>query len=90
MTIDNARVNKLMRAFRYGERSDSLDRIDTRLNNGTYDDTEWHVALDGATLFGFSVEYKRNLVAGLEAGHTEYDAIRTAYEMTAVNNGMAV
>jgi len=86
--IDRDRVNALMRAFRYGERADDLDRIDARHNSGQYDDVTWHVALDGATCAGGAKVYREALVEALEAGKTEAEAEDIAYHTAAEALGL--
>lgn len=90
MPVDKRRVRALMTAFAYGGRVDDLGKVDDRHNSGQYDDVQWHVALDGATLYGFDAEFKGHLVDALERGLTESEAEKFAYETTAVANGFTV
>lgn len=87
---DKKRVNSLMAAFRYGGKVDDLGKVDARHNSGQYDEVQWHVALDGATLFGFDAEYKVELVKALDAGLSEKAAENQAYEVVAHANGLAI
>lgn len=88
--VDRARVAKLMRAFAYGGRVDDLGKVDDRHNSGMYDKVTWHIALDGATLFGFDNQFRSHLVTGLEQGMTEDEAEDYAYKRTAEDAGIDV
>lgn len=88
VTVDRDRVNALMRAFRYGERVEGLEKVDARRDSGHYDKVAWHVALDGATLNGYSTVFRRHLVAALESGMSEKEAEETAYRETAQEAGL--
>ncbi len=81
--VDKARVNELMRAFRYGEKVDDLEKVDARYNSGQYDWVTWMVALDGSTLAGFSKEFRKNLEAALRNGDSDIEAEEYAYNTTA-------
>ena len=86
--VDRNRVNALMRAFRYGERVDDLEKVDERRDRGQYDTVMWHVALDGATLFGHADTFRAHLVAALERGESEKNAEVAAFEATAQEAGI--
>ena len=88
--IDSKRVASLMAAFRYGGRVADLGKVDDRHSSGQYDHVQWHVALDGATLFGFDTEFEANLLDALGRGLSERDAEAYAYETTALANGFTV
>lgn len=89
-TIDaevKAKVNAWMAAFRYGGRVDDLGKVDDRHSSGRYDKVTWHIALDGATLFGHANEFKACLVHALNEGKSDKEAERYAYETVAEKNG---
>lgn len=89
VTIDRDRVNHFMRAFRYGSSVSDLGRVDDRKSSGRYDDITWHIALDGATLFGFATEFRAHLVDALSRGLSEYEAEEYAFNATADAAGLA-
>ena len=88
--IDRERVSAFMAAFRYGGSVNDLGKVDDRHNSGRYDEITWHIALDGATLFGFAAEFRGHLVNALERGLTEEEAEEYAYTATAEEAGLTV
>ena len=88
--VDRKRVNAFMAAFRYGGSVDDLGKVDDRHSSGRYDEITWHIALDGATLFGFAAEFHGHLVNALERGLTEREAEEYAYKATAEEAGLTV
>jgi hypothetical protein len=88
--MDAKRLTHLKRAFTYGGKVDDLGKVDDRHASGMYDNVAWHVALDGATLYGFDREYFTHFVKSYEKHGDESRAEKDAYEITAVNNGYEI
>lgn len=75
-----ARVNALMRAYRFGANADDLGTCDRKYGA---DDVMWSVSLDGAGCRRSGEQmYRKELVAALNAGLPEKAAQEKAYELT--------
>jgi len=86
-----AQVNTWMAAFRYGDKSGAageLGRVDARKDSGQYDEVTWHIALDGATLYGNDYMFRHFLGQALRNGLTGMAIEKFAWNMTCLEIGL--